>query len=133
MKKLILSTIIGLLVLFMPVACLAQGGVVTGATKAGANAACEGANAATGGGNCTTTQGNVGNLLAKVVNLLSWIVGVVSVLMIIFGGLWIITAAGDSQKVGRGRSTIIYAIIGLVIVAMAQIIVRFVLYNLNKV
>jgi hypothetical protein len=47
--------------------------------------------------------------------------------MIILGGLKYITSGGDAQKVASAKSALIYAIVGLVIVALAQAIVRFVL------
>lgn len=66
-------------------------------------------------------------LLTNIVNIISVIVGVVAVIMIIFGGFRYITSGGDSNKVGTAKNTILYALIGLVIVALAQFIVRFVL------
>jgi hypothetical protein len=51
----------------------------------------------------------------------------VAVVMIIIGGLKYITSGGDSGNVTGAKNTILYAIIGLVIVALAQFIVRFVL------
>lgn len=65
--------------------------------------------------------------IQKVINLISLLVGAISVLMIIFGGFRYITSGGDSTKVGNAKSTILYAIIGIVIVALAQIIIRFVI------
>jgi hypothetical protein len=47
--------------------------------------------------------------------------------MIIVGGLKYITSGGDSGNVSGAKNTILYAIVGLVVVALAQIIVRFVL------
>jgi hypothetical protein len=47
--------------------------------------------------------------------------------MIIWGGLKYITSGGDSGNVTGAKNTILYAIIGLIIVALAQFIVRFVL------
>lgn len=58
--------------------------------------------------------------------------GVVSVIMIIIGGLKYITSAGDSGNVSGAKNTILYAIIGLVIVALSQIIVRFVLAKVGE-
>ena len=54
------------------------------------------------------------------------IVGVVAVIMIIIGGLKYITSSGDSNNVSSAKNTILYAIIGLVVVVLAQVIVRFV-------
>lgn len=89
-------------------------------------------------GNLTSANGNFGscsnqntdkaNQYAKlIINLLSVIVGFVAVVMIIVGGFRYITSAGSSEKVSGAKNTILYGIIGLVIVALAQVIVQFVL------
>jgi hypothetical protein len=85
------------------------------------------------GADCTTTPANSTNLnsvITAIINILSLLVGVAAVIMIIFGGFRYITSGGDSNNVSSAKNTIIYAIIGLVIVALAQFIVQFVL---NKV
>lgn len=69
----------------------------------------------------------VNNLLTDVIDIFSIVVGVVAVIMIIIGGLRYITSGGDSGNITGAKNTILYAIIGLVIVAMAQFIVRFVI------
>ena len=47
--------------------------------------------------------------------------------MIIFGGFRYITSGGNDNNVSSAKNTILYAVIGLVIVALSQFIVRFVL------
>lgn len=74
-----------------------------------------------------TSENNLNNFIATVINILSVIVGVIAVIMIIVGGFKYITSGGDSTKVGSAKNTILYALIGLVIVAVAQVIVKFVL------
>jgi hypothetical protein len=69
----------------------------------------------------------VSSTVQLIVNVFSWIVGVIAVIMIIIGGLKYITSGGDSGNITSAKNTILYAIIGLVIVALAQIIVRFVI------
>lgn len=69
----------------------------------------------------------INSILKTVINLFSLVVGVVSVIMIIIGGLKYITSGGDSGNVTGAKNTILYAVIGLVVVALAQFIVRFVL------
>jgi cytochrome bd-type quinol oxidase subunit 2 len=76
-----------------------------------------------GGANTNSLQ----TLLSNIVNIFSIIVGVIAVIMIIVGGLRYITSGGDSGNVSTAKNTIIYAIVGLVIVALAQLIVHFVL------
>lgn len=72
-------------------------------------------------------QQKVNNIITTVINIFSLVVGVVSVIMIIIGGLKYITSGGESNNVTSAKNTIMYALIGLVIVVLAQVIVRFVL------
>lgn len=80
---------------------------------------------------CTVANGTSGDKLTAiiklVINIISVVVGVVAVIMIVFGGLKYITSGGESSNVSSAKNTILYAIIGLVVVALAQFIVRFVL------
>ena len=69
----------------------------------------------------------VNEIIELVINIFSLIVGIVAVIMIIIGGLKYITSGGDSGNVTGAKNTILYAVIGLVVVALAQFIVRFVL------
>ncbi len=69
----------------------------------------------------------VEGIITTTINVFSLVVGVISVIMIIIGGLKYITSGGDSGNVTGAKNTILYAIIGLVVVALAQVIVRFVL------
>lgn len=77
--------------------------------------------------NPENAERKINDTIKLVINLLSFIVGVVAVIMIIIAGLKYITSGGDSNNVASAKNTILYAIIGLVIVALAQVIVRFVL------
>lgn len=92
-------------------------------------------------GSCLSTDPNcnvgdaeesVNNIIATVINIFSLVVGVISVIMIIIGGLKYITSGGDSGNVSGAKNTILYAIVGLVVVALAQIIVQFVLNRVNN-
>ena len=97
-----------------------QGSLCGGATELKFNPAtgtCEGG----------PSEGDFNDLLAKIINIISVIVGVVAVIMIIFGGFRYITSGGSPEKVTGAKNTILYGIIGLIIVALAQVIVRFVL------
>jgi len=81
------------------------------------------------GTGCDTSSANnsINNTVGLAINILSLIVGVVAVVMIIIGGLKYIMSSGDSTSINSAKNTILYAIIGLVIVALAQVIVKFVL------
>jgi hypothetical protein len=89
-------------------------------------------------GSCDALPANVdetslNDLLRRGINIFSVIVGVIAVLMIVFAGLRYITSGGDQTKVKSAKDTLLYAIIGLVIVALAQLIVRFVLKNASEI
>jgi hypothetical protein len=82
-----------------------------------------------GGDDCEQPAGttSVNSVIRAAVNILSVIVGVAGVIMIIFGGYKYITSDGDAGKVNSARQTIIYALVGLVIVALSQGVAVFVL------
>ena len=128
----IIMSVLSLGVLIAPVALTASAGAApsissglcSGATNLQLTTTpsndCSGVN-----GDNATSQFN--SLLTNAVNIFSVIVGVIAVIMIIVGGFRYITSGGDSGKVSAAKSTIIYAIVGLIIVAVAQFVVRFVL------
>lgn len=80
------------------------------------------------GSDCTVDdQTTLSETIQNGINLVSIIVGIISVIVLIVGGLNFITSGGDSAKVTSARNTILYAIVGLILVAFAQIIVKFVI------
>ena len=48
-------------------------------------------------------------------------------IMIIIGGFKYVTSGGDTNSIASAKNTIIYAIIGIVLAALGQILVHFVL------
>lgn len=77
--------------------------------------------------NSSSAAERVDEIVSQVINILSLGVGVVAVIMIILGGFRYITSGGDSGNVTSAKNTILYAVVGLVVVALAQVIVRFVI------
>ncbi len=53
--------------------------------------------------------------------------GVVAVIVIILAGINYILSAGDPQKTAKAKDTILYALIGLAVALLANIIVTFVI------
>ncbi len=91
-----------------------------------------GANNAAGVPQGSAPGNTLDNTIANVVNLISLVVGVAAVIMIIVGGFRYITSGGNQESIKGAKNTIIYALIGLIIVALAQIIVKFVLNTATK-
>jgi hypothetical protein len=80
---------------------------------------------------CGNGKQGIDSVVRSVVNILSFIVGIVAVIMIIVGGLKFVTANGDSSRAASARTTLIYALIGVAVAALAQVLVRFVLSASN--
>lgn len=97
---------------------------------------CNGANSAanapagTGNTSCTPQQSGesgIQSIASKAVNIFSLVVGAIAIIMIIVGGFRYITSGGSSERVGGAKNTLIYAIVGLIIVALAQFLVHYVI------
>ena len=72
------------------------------------------------------------SFIATIINVVLAVVGLVSVFMIILGGFTYMTSQGDAAKVKRGKDTLLYGIIGLIIALVAFAIVNFVLESVFK-
>ena len=80
------------------------------------------------GPNCTSDDSKtLSETIESGINFVSIVVGIIAVVMIIIGGIRFIVSDGDSGKVSTAKNTIMYALIGIILVAFAQIIVKFVL------
>lgn len=122
--KLILASVAVMLCMFAPAlpahaaedvlgeACKAKG--------AASSAACSGK---------STTNPLVGanGVLVKVARIMSFLAGVCSIILILVSGLMYIMSNGDSSRINSARTTLVYAVVGLIIVGVAQGIVILVL------
>jgi hypothetical protein len=72
------------------------------------------------------TEDTMSTVIVSILNAVIGVAGIVAVIFIIIGGINYMTSGGDSTKVEKGKKTIIYALIGLVICALAFAIVNWV-------
>jgi hypothetical protein len=70
-------------------------------------------------------------IVATVVNILSIIIGVAAVIVIIIAGIQYMLSTGDPTKINNAKNAILYAIVGLVIAVMSQVIVRFIISRIG--
>lgn len=70
------------------------------------------------------------SLFIRVFNALSFVAGVIAVIIIVVGGIQMMTSDGDSQKFANARNLLIYAFVGILIVFFAQAIVRVIINTL---
>lgn len=136
-KKFIVIGVASFTMLLPGLAVPAIGGIAFADIQADLCTGVDAAAAPTGASCATPTEGTgtsgVKAIAARIVTIFSIIVGAISIIMIIYGGFRYITSGGDSGKVGNAKNTLLYALVGLIIVALAQLIVRFVLTQTNSV
>lgn len=75
--------------------------------------------------NLPTSSAN--NVLSGGLNAVYFIAGIVAVVVIVVAGYFFVTSTGEPEKVAKARNTILYAVIGLVVIISAFVITQFVL------
>lgn len=100
-------------------------GVTSMAAAAAKDDVCSGV--ALAGAPCSGGAGNITPVIKAAIQILTLIAGIAAVVMIIVAGLKFITSGGDSSAISSAKNSLIYALVGLVVVALAQFIVHFVL------
>ena len=76
---------------------------------------------------CVTETCVDGGTMIK--NMINWVIGIsgaVAVIFVFIGGIGYLTSSGDAPKLQKAKNTIVYALIGLAIVALAEVIVSVV-------
>jgi len=71
-------------------------------------------------------QPNTNNTVSTALNLVFMLAASIAVLMIVIGGLRYILAHGDPSAVAQARNSMLYALVGLIIIMVAFSIVTFV-------
>ena len=84
--------------------------------------------------NCDSEEADekVSSTLATILNLFSIIAGIATVIMVIYAGFRYIVSGGDEKGVKSAKNTMLYAIVGIVLVLLAQVIVQFVFGRLTE-
>ncbi len=96
-------------------------------------AACPGGNTAKGqvlqgvnetGSACS--DAGVESTFGVIVNIMSVVLGAVAVIMVIVAGFKYVTSGGDAGKVSSAKSTLIYALVGIAVAVLAQLLIHIV-------
>lgn len=97
-------------------------------------AACEGVQVDGSTGDCTDTSSGtaLSNLIRVAIRIFQVIIGIIALFMIIMAGLSYITSGGDSNKTKTAKDRILYSAIGLAVVALAEVIIQFVLNRVSN-
>jgi hypothetical protein len=73
---------------------------------------------------------NPGNMLGSILGLGIGVAGGIAFLLILFGGLQIMTSAGNPEQMNAGRELISSAITGLLLIIFAVFLLRFIGYDI---
>lgn len=130
--------VVSLLALIMPVASLllspasltASSGMSLVSTFK--SDACAGLSSISTSQDCGSGNSGVTHIVSEIVSILSLVVGVLAVIFVIVAGMKYITSSGDSNKISSAKSTLVYAIVGIAVAALAQLIVHTVLNTAIK-
>jgi TRAP-type C4-dicarboxylate transport system permease small subunit len=76
----------------------------------------------------TVQDGDIQTLLMSVY----MVAGFVAIIIIVIGGIRYVTSNGDATAVKSAKDTILYAVVGLVVVIMAAAITTFVIENVAR-
>jgi hypothetical protein len=66
-------------------------------------------------------------LLSKITNIVAAVAGAAAVILILVSGIRFITAGGDANQASSARRTLIYALVGLVVIVLARAIIALVI------
>jgi len=74
----------------------------------------------------TTGTVNLLGTVAKVIGTLLIVAGIIAFFYLLYGGIQYMTAGGDAEKATAARTTILNAVIGIIIIVISFSIVTFV-------
>ncbi len=126
-KLIVLSLVTSLSFVVLPVASTSAFPVFGGSCGAS-----ETSGGAGGGAVCSNSSSGdpltgPNGIIGKVTKDIALFAGVTAVIIIIIGGFMYVLSNGDAGKVSRAKDTILYAAVGLVVIALGQAIIIFVI------
>lgn len=106
--------------------------VMASAATTADNLACGAKGDIAGTTNCDATDtvdadNRVNGIISTAIRIFQVIVGLISVIFIIMGGLKYVTSGGATESITSAKNTILYALVGVVVVVLAEVLVQFVL------
>ena len=96
-------------------------------------------NSSVGSGDTATAQlenpiqaSTVPEIVVNVIQVLLTLLGSAALLVFIYGGIMMITSAGNEERLKKARSTLIWAIAGLVIILVSYSLMSFIFARLGS-
>jgi hypothetical protein len=73
---------------------------------------------------------DVNCLVTQVIRYILGVIAIIATIMFIWGGVMMLTSAGNAERVKRAKETLAWASIGIVVIILSWAIIRFVLQGL---
>lgn len=73
-----------------------------------------------------------GGVISRAANIIALITGIGAVIMILLGGFFYVTSAGNAENASKAKARIASALIGLIVVALAWALVRLITDRIIK-
>ena len=74
-----------------------------------------------------TSSGTLILAITNIVNALLTLAAVIAAIFVIIGGVRYFTAQGDEDAVAAAKNTVIYAVLGVIVIALSAVIINFVI------
>lgn len=79
-----------------------------------------------------TSQSDLVTAVIRIVNYALILAGLVAAVIIVYGGVKYIISRGDEEGAADAKNTILYAVIGLIVIGLAAALVNFVITGLRQ-
>ena len=63
-------------------------------------------------------------LIYNVIQMMLLVAGAVAVLFVIVGGFWYLTSAGNEEQAEKGKTAVVNAIIGIIIIVLSYVVIN---------
>jgi hypothetical protein len=124
MRRIILNAILIPILALLPAAILAEPAYAACGNSSAAQQVSTGIDETT---NASCDASGVNKAIALAVDILTLVVGAAAVIALIWSGFKYVTSGGDTNKVANAKSTLIYAVVGIAVVGLAQVLVHFII------
>jgi hypothetical protein len=79
-----------------------------------------------------TSQSDLVTAIIRIVNYALILAGIVAAVFIVYGGVRYIISRGEEEAAEEAKNTILYAVIGLIVIGLAAALVNFVVTGLRQ-
>lgn len=73
----------------------------------------------------TTVGGDPKTWVVAIIDYALWFLGAIALVFAIYGGVLYITSGGDSDKTTKARNTLMYAVLGVIVIVVSYTLIHW--------